>query len=98
MKSRQLIITKINASWADTFPLGMSRIWVRGFFASMWRSRYLLKAMAEFRAKTMHSKTSTSNDQLNALTAVTPRKKPIIANGKANIEWANSTNEKYFFM
>ncbi|EDM35828.1 hypothetical protein PBAL39_06601 [Pedobacter sp. BAL39] len=43
--------------------------------------------------------TATNSHQLKGLeVVVTPRKKPIIAKGNAKIEWANSTNEKYFFM
>jgi hypothetical protein len=55
--------------------------------------------MAAFRAKTMHSNTNASNSQLNGFgVVVTPRKKPISAKGKAKIEWANNTSEKYFFI
>ena len=54
------MITNINASLAETFPAGMSRICVRGFLASIFLSRYLLKAMAALRANTMHNNTKTS--------------------------------------
>ena len=43
--------------------------------------------------------TSANKSQLNGFSeVVTPRKKPIKANGNANIECANNTSEKYFFI
>ena len=98
-KKMQLMITKISASFAETFPDGISRIWVRGFLASIFLSRNLLNAIAELRAKIMQSKTWTSSNQLNGFgVLITPKKKPISAKGKAKTEWANSTSEKYFFI
>ena len=43
-------ITKRNALLAEIIPLGISRIAVRGFFASKFLSKYLLKAIAALRA------------------------------------------------
>jgi len=55
--------------------------------------------MAEFRAKTIQSKTKISLYHENGFSVVvTPKKKPIIANGNAKTEWANNTSEKYFFI
>lgn len=95
----QFTITKVKAEDAEIFPAGISLVTVLGFLASIFLSKYLLKAIAAFRAKTIHSITSANKSQLNGFfEAVTPKKKPIKANGNANIECANNTSEKYFFM
>ena len=52
-----LSITKRKALSGDMMPLGISRIAVRGFFASNARSRYRLKAMAALLAVTMQMTT-----------------------------------------
>jgi len=55
--------------------------------------------MAAFLAKTMHNSTKTNSSQLNGVfVLVTPKKKPISANGNAKTECANNTSEKYFFI
>jgi len=55
--------------------------------------------MAALRAKTIHNNTRARSNQLNGFeVVVTPRKKPINAKGRAKIEWANNTSEKYFFI
>ena len=80
-------MTNKRASVAETLPAGMSRITVRGFFASIFLSRYLLKAIAAFLANTMHKITKANKYQLKGLAVVViPKKKPIIAKGIANIE------------
>ena len=63
----QLIITNRSASFAETLPAGMSRMSVRGFFASIFLSRYLLKAIAAFRAKTIHKITAASKYQVDGI-------------------------------
>lgn len=89
----------MSAALAEIFPEGMSRITVRGFLASISRSKYLLKAIAALRAKTMQSTTANNKYQLNGLAVVvTPKKNPIKAKGIANMEWANKTKEKNFFI
>ena len=95
----QFTITKVKASLADILPAGISLVTVLGFFASIFRSKYLLNAIAAFLAKTIQSITSTKSNQLNGFAVVvTPKKKPIKAKGMAKIECANKTSEKYFFI
>ena len=50
----QLMITNIKALLALMMPAGISRIAVRGFFASKFLSSQRLKAMAAERANIMH--------------------------------------------
>src|SRR5690606_2152187 len=77
----------------------MSRTAVRGFRASMSRSRYRLKAMAALRAKTMHPIINKKSISVKPAPVVScPKKKPIKAKGRANMLCAKSTNEKYFFI
>lgn len=95
----QFTITKVSADEAEILPAGISLVSVLGFLASICRSKYLLKAIAAFRAKTIQKITSTNKSQLNgACEVVTPKKKPIIAKGNAKTECANNTSEKYFFI
>ena len=55
--------------------------------------------MAEFRAKTMHSSINPNLSQLKWFpVVVTAKKKPMMANGSANMVCAKSTSEKYFFI
>ena len=72
MNNRQLMITKSKALFALMMPAGISRIAVRGFFASKFLSSQRLKAMAAERAKTMQrmirSKVSHSDLGLSTLT------------------------------
>ena len=91
----QFIITKDKAEDAEIFPAGISLVTVLGFLASIFLSKYLLKAIAAFRAKTIHSITSANKSQLNGFfEVVTPRKNPIKANGNANIVCENLTKER----
>src|SRR6185312_808177 len=99
IKARQLIIVNVNADIGLMRPDGISRCLVRGFLASTSLSRYLLNAIAELRANTMHKIISTSLTQSNLwLVVVTAKKKPIIANGMAKMVWEKVTNERYFFI
>ncbi|MND86219.1 hypothetical protein D3C80_781730 [compost metagenome] len=92
-------MVKISAFWAEIFPAGISRIAVLGLIASISRSKYLLKAIAAFRAVTMHNNINSNSFQEKAYSVVSSaKKKPIRANGNANTLWANKTKERYFFM
>ena len=53
-------MVKANALFAEIIPFGISRIAVRGFFASKFLSRYRLKHIAALRAKIMQRMTSTN--------------------------------------
>ena len=55
----QFTITKNNALFDLITPAGISRMAVRGFFASKFLSSQRLKAMAAERAKTMHKMTKS---------------------------------------
>src|SRR5690606_23067434 len=88
-----------SAWFAVTLPAGISRTTVRGFIASISRSRYRLKAIAAFRASTIQQSIRINCSQVKpSLVVLTARKKPIIAKGRAKMLWANRTNEKYFFI
>src|SRR5579872_1744333 len=55
--------------------------------------------MAELRANTMQSSINPNLTQLKWLPVVViAKKKPIMANGSANMVCAKSTSEKYFFI
>ena len=55
--------------------------------------------MAELRANTMHNTISTNFSQSKrAVVVVTAKKKPIKANGMANMVCAKVTRDKYFFI
>lgn len=106
-----LPITKRKADSADKMPAGISRIAVRGFNASKWRSKYRLKAMAALRAVTIQTNTSkpfcnkTGFNKpcmvpavpLSAILATgIARKKPIKAKGMAKMVCENFTRLRYF--
>ena len=57
-KQIQETIVNTRAFLGVMIPFGISRIAVRGFKASYFRSRYLLNAIAALRAKIMHNTTS----------------------------------------
>ncbi len=57
MKMTDDSITNRKALLAEIIPFGISRIAVRGFFASKLLSKYLLKAMAALRAVIMQIRT-----------------------------------------
>ncbi len=61
MNNRLFTTVNNNTRSAFKMPAGISRMAVRGFFASNCLSRYRLKAMAALRAKTMHKITSNNN-------------------------------------
>src|SRR5690606_22140802 len=80
-------------------PAGISRTAVRGFNASMSRSKYRLNAMAAFLAVTIQMSMSRNSVQLKGNSVVCKaRKNPMIANGSAKTLCANSTNDMYFFI
>lgn len=92
-------MVKNKAFFALIRPAGISRIAVRGFKASISRSRYRLNAMAELRAVTMQISMSTNNIQLKGwLVVCTAKKKPINAKGIAKMLCAKRTKERYFFI
>ena len=94
-KSKALIITNISALFGDILPAGISRLCVRGFWASTSRSKYRLNPMAEFRAKTIQPTTCNSNIQEKPPQDLIAQKNPANANGIQNTVCANRTNEKY---
>lgn len=99
INNTQLTAVKINAFVAGMRPAGMSLCFVLGFSASKFRSRKRLKAMAAFLANTIHAIMKTSFIQLNVFSVVLrARKKPMKAKGIANMVWAKSTSERYFFI
>ena len=61
MNAPQLSIVNQSAALAEMIPAGISRMAVRGFFASMFRSAHRLKAIALVRAKTIHRSTFILN-------------------------------------
>src|SRR5690606_9483888 len=92
-------MVKVNACFGEILPAGMSRTAVRGFNASISRSKYLLKAIAAFLAVIIQTSIKTNNFQSNWKPVVfIAKKNPIIAKGSAKILCANSTNDIYFFM
>lgn len=99
MKASSETIVNISAAVGEIFPAGISRFIVLGFLASIERSRYLLKAMAVLRAKTMHNnmykRIMKSKGFSDCALAI---KKPMNAKGNAKTVWANLTREKYFRM
>ena len=92
-------MVKIKAFDADIFPDGMSLALVRGFLASISLSKYLLKAIAAFLASTIQNTIKVNFNQENeAFVVFIAKKKPIKANGIANMVCEKVTNEKYFFI
>ncbi len=53
------------AFWGEIFPSGISLVAVLGFTASISLSKYLLKAIAAERAKTIQRRTSTKSLRVN---------------------------------
>ena len=95
----QLTRVKVKADAGLILPAGISRSLVRGFLASMFLSRYRLNAMAELRANTIHKSIMASFCHSNLWSVVvTAKKKPMNANGMANMVCEKVTNDKYFFM
>ena len=100
MKITQLITVKSKAFLAEIIPAGTSRAAVRGFLASKVLSKYRLKAMAAFRAVTMHTSMRTKVSTLKGCSLGSKKNakaKPIKAKGKAKMVWLNFTRAKYFF-
>lgn len=93
------MVVKIKAFVSDILPEGMSLVLVLGFLASMELSKYLLKAIAAFLAKTMQSTIKSNFIQENgAIVVFIAKKKPIKAKGIANMVCEKVTNERYFFI
>lgn len=94
MKRITLIITNNKAFLGDIFPEGISLTFaVLGFFKSISLSIYLLKAIADDLAKTIHSMICTSVIRSNSKFAVA-KLKPIIAKGNAKMVWLNFIRDK----
>lgn len=81
----QFIIMKNKALFELMMPDGISRTAVRGFKASNFRSIKRLKAMAEFRAVTIHANTNKNNFNEKLWPCCNAKTKPIQAKGKAKI-------------
>ena len=100
VKAADIRIVNRRAASGDTMPAGISRMAVRGFFASKWRSSHRLKAIAALRAVTMHTRTAASRTQIRyGSIAGTPpgkaaRVKPTIAKGIAKMVCENLTRER----
>ena len=95
IKHPQLISVNQSAELAVMMPAGISRMMVRGFFASISLSAQRLKAIALLRAKIMQSSTLIPRLKVNASGfSCIARKKPIIANGSANTVCENFTRER----
>lgn len=89
-------MTRRNADAGLMTPEGISRISVLVFSASIWRSTYLLKAIAALLAKTIQSRIRRNNSQLiDAPSAARPKKKARNAKGSAKMVWANLSRERY---
>ena len=98
INSKELMMTKSKAEFALILPFGISLIAaVLGLVESISLSIYRLKAIAAERAKTIQSTTYKSVTHSNSYDFVA-KKKPISANGIANIVWLNFINDKYFFI
>src|SRR5690606_42157220 len=99
-----IIATQFTAVNRNAFPgvirpAGISRTAVRGFSASMSRSKYRLNAIAAFLAVTIQMSISRNSVQSKDNSVVCKaRKNPMIANGSAKTLCANSTNDMYFFI
>ncbi len=94
----QLLITKSKAFLPEIIPAGISRIAVRGFFASKFLSSHRLKAIAALRAKIIHKITINSNRHhglsVEKSAFLNAKKNPIIAKGIAKMVWLNFTRDK----
>ena len=74
-------------------PLGISRDDVRGFAASNRASTRRLKPIAALRAVTMHTTIQSTCRQVTGCCR-DASSAPVSANGSANTEWLNRTNDK----
>src|SRR5437870_11055024 len=86
--------TNSTASVMDMRPAGSSRFAVRGFDASNRASTSLLNPIAAERAVTMHATIQPACDMVTGC-ALDASSAPVSANGSANTEWLNRTNDKY---
>ena len=94
-KRMELAITKTRAERGLILPAGISLRAVRGLSLSNLWSAYLLKPIAAFLAKTMHSNTRINKRHVNSFSPVlTAVKNPSRAKGMANTVWLNFTREK----
>lgn len=89
------MIVKKSAASALISPDGISLMNVLGFFASIFLSAHLLKAMAAVRAKTIHSNTFKARAQeKKSGRDFMASEKPMNAKGKANTVCENFTKER----
>ena len=90
MNNITLKMTNHNAAFGEIMPAGISRMMVRGFFASMSLSSHLLNAMAALLANTIHNNTNINNRIQSAFaTFKYPKVNPVNAKGKAKTVWLN---------
>jgi hypothetical protein len=95
--ANKIILSNVNlrALLALIIPLGISLMAVLGFFASNSLSKYLLKAIAALRAKTIHKSMSPKSLGSKLYPSLNiARQKPIKAKGKANTVWLNLISDK----
>src|SRR5688572_22200918 len=86
--------TKSAASVCDIAPRGSSRMDVRGFIASNRASTRRLNPIAALRALTMQTTIQSTCRQEKGCSRQASSA-PVSANGSANTEWLNLTNDKY---
>jgi hypothetical protein len=94
-------ITKARASARVITPRGSSRIAVRGLSASCEASASRLNPIAALRAATMaatiHPRRWSRDVPVHSPGRCSAINAPVRANGSANTEWLNLTNEAYIF-